>query len=185
MNTNLKAIALMGLLGVTQQAASPLPNASGDTGKFPLYPSPETTSGLKTTDYTLAALGGYRCVRNNLIFGVPQAVASTQVTSSSTIRSFYGTSTSNNGAEGVDTDCCSVITAKADCPSVLKTSNNLMVDGRIPIQYPGRTLTEITVIQATVPAGWNRIYTNQDFILQAMFQNSYSGVGTRNVESCD
>ena len=71
MKTTLQTVAIMGLLGLTQQAASPLPNATGDTGKFPLYPSPETTTGLKSSDYSIDSLGGYRCVRNNLIFGVP------------------------------------------------------------------------------------------------------------------
>jgi hypothetical protein len=119
MNKNLSTLTVLSLLGLTQEAASPLPNATGDTGKFPLYPSPETTSGIQTTNFALASKGGYRCVRNDKIFGVPQAVATNQVTTSSTIRSFYGVSTSNNGAEGVDTDCCADIASEANCPSVL------------------------------------------------------------------
>lgn len=190
---NLKLISLCGLLGVSQQVKAPLPNAASDTGKFPLYPSPENVNiGLQSTAYSIDSQGGYRCVRNNLIFGPPQAVATSQVTQSSIIRTFYGTMSSANGSKDVDTVCSKIDTtnsanyAVANFPSILHgTTPGTLVQGRVIIQYPGLAPSKVPTADNTIATNWARYHTNPDFILASLYQDSWQGVGNRNVEVCD
>lgn len=131
----LSTLIVHALLGVTQQAPSPGVNlAAGSVKKFPLYPNtesaPATYAQAKTT-YT-ADLGGYKCLRNDLIYAVPQSVATTQVTVSGTLRSFYGTATAMNGTPGIDSDCCIARTTKTDCESVFSAGTTVVV-GRVAI----------------------------------------------------
>ena len=57
---NLKTVTLFGLLGVTQQAPAPLPNASNTDSKFPLYPTPESSIPIgQQTTYNVDSMGGY------------------------------------------------------------------------------------------------------------------------------
>lgn len=129
-------------------------------------------------------------MRNNLIFGPPQAVATAQVTQSSIIKTFYGTLSSANGTKDRDTVCSKIDTtvaanyATANLPGILHGSN-VYVSGRVNIQWPGLPPSKVTALEATIPTNWVRFYSNPDFILASLFQDSYQGVGTRNTETCD
>lgn len=77
------------------------------------------------------------------------------------------------GSVQSDFDCCITAAVDADCTAITKTISavaNTMVTGRVAI---------LGTASAGSTNGFNTITFRNEFLLASMYQDSYSGSGTR------
>ena len=173
-----KSFAVLGLLGITQQAVSPGKNTNP---AFPQYPAPPNTTTLSQSQaLATAAHGGYQCIRANLFYAFPQQITSNVAAASTSLQTFYGTVVTQNGTPSTsntlgNTDCCVLAGTETECPGVvyLVSTTKTFVSGRVI--YPKAT-------PGTLVSGFMTLTFKEDFVLAATYQDSAPASGTRGTE---
>lgn len=125
--------------------------------------------------------GGYACIRANLGYVFPQTtnagITAIEQGTNSPIQTFWQTTTAKlgNHATNKNYDCCLNMDTNANCPGLAASGTNAYITGRV--FFKGSV--------AGVPASATESKFKDDFVLASLYQNSFSGTGTRATEKCD